>query len=464
MIPMDTIMTVEDKVGNIVETKIIDLAYNGKSVGELDGKIIFLNGGLPGEKVQAQIIKRKPRYSVGRIKDITEKSSDRIKAPCIHFDICGGCTWQDLAYERQLYYKRKQVVDSLEHIGKIENAGVAETIGCDEQFFYRNKMEYSFNVSEESGFTLGLHKRGRFDDIFDVKECLLQSVESNSIVAWFRKHIKENKIEVYDVTAHTGFLRFLMIRQAKNTDQIMINIVTTDDMIPNVSNMIESLTASFPQVKTIVQNINSGKSNIARGESERVLFGEGYIEEKILDYNFRIYANSFFQTNSRQAEVLYHRILDTLRPEKNDTLLDLYCGTGAIGICASGHVGRVIGIDSEPSAIKAAEENARNNNVENIYFMAGPAKEILMTSTDDLRKSTCAVIDPPRAGIHPKALKRLIEMNHKKIIYISCNPATFSRDASTLIKAGYEMGTVVPVDMFPHTMHIEVVTGFFKSK
>jgi 23S rRNA (uracil1939-C5)-methyltransferase len=457
-------MPVDDKVGNIIETKIIDLAYNGKSVGELDGKIIFVNGGLPGETVRAKIIKRKPRYSVGHIQDIIEKSDERIKAPCPHFDICGGCTWQDLSYEQQLYYKRKQVVDSLKHIGKIENAEIADAIGCEDQFFYRNKMEYSFNVTEDNNFTLGLHKRGRFDEIFDVENCLLQSPESNRIVIWFRQYIKENNLEVYDVTAHTGFIRFLMIRQTQNSDQIMINIVTTEGEIPDVDKMINSLTTAFPQVKTIVQNINSSKSNIAKGEIERILFGDGYIEEKILGYGFRIYANSFFQTNSRQTELLYRKMLDALQPEKTDRLLDLYCGTGTIGICASGHVDRVIGIDSEPSAIQAAIANARNNNVENINFIAGTAKETLLNSAEDLNLLTCAVIDPPRAGMHPGALKRLIAMNYNKIVYISCNPATFSRDAVDLIKAGYKMGIVTPVDMFPHTMHIEVVCGFYKTE
>jgi len=456
-------MTVEDKVGSIVETKIKDLAYDGKSVGELDGKIIFLNGGLPGETVQAEIVKRKPRYSVGRVKNITEKSADRIKAPCRHFDMCGGCTWQDLVYDRQLFYKRKQVVDSLKHIGKIENAEVADIIGCDEQFYYRNKMEYSFNVTENGNFTLGLHRRGRFDEIFDIEDCLLQSPVSNQIIIRLRNYIKDNKIEVYDVTEHTGFLRFLMIRQNKNSDQIMLNIVTTDGTIPDETNFINALTSNFPQIKTVVQNTNNSKSNIAKGETEQVLFGDGYIEENILGYNFRIYANSFFQTNPRQTEVLYKQMLKALQPKKDDKLLDLYCGTGTIGICASGHVNRVIGIDSEPSAIQAAEENARNNNVDNIDFITGSAKEIMVSAADDLNDLSSAVIDPPRAGMHPKALKRLIELNYKKIVYISCNPATFSRDAAILTKAGYEMGTVTPVDMFPHTMHIEVVTGFIKK-
>jgi 23S rRNA (uracil1939-C5)-methyltransferase len=440
-------MTTEDKIGNIVETKIIDLAYNGQSVGEMGGKIIFLNGGLPGETVRARIVKRKARYNLGRVENIIEKCTDRVKAPCIHFDICGGCTWQDLNYEKQLYYKRKQVVDSLSHIGKIDNAEVAETIGCQEQFYYRNKMEFSFNTSDDEKFTLGLHRRGRFDEIFNLRECLLESPVSNEIVIWFQQFVRGNNIPAYDVTSHEGFLRFLVIRQSKNKDQIMLNIVTAEGTIPNFDEL-SKITDNFPQIKTIVQNINTAKSNIARGEEEKILFGNGYIEEELLGYSFKIYANSFFQTNSKQAEILYKQAFKLLKPEKDDQLLDLYCGTGTIGICASRHVDNVVGIDLEPSAIKAAEDNALVNDVGNINFYTGSVREILTTSSEIFKA---------------KALKKLRDLSYKKIIYISGNPTTFSRDAASLIKAGYEMSRVTPVDMFPHTMHIEVVAGFYKS-
>lgn len=456
-------MTNIERVGDIVETEIIDLAYDGKSVGSVGGKVVFLDSGLPGETVRARIIKTKRRFCVGRVVEIINKSDSRVKAPCVHYGVCGGCTWQDLDYDKQLYYKRKQVVDCLRHIGKIENVNVAKAIGSKDRFFYRNKMEFSFNALDDDKFALGLHRRGCFDEIFDVRECLLESETSNEIIHWLREFVSANDIPVYNVTDHTGFIRFAVIRQAKNTGEIMLNIVTTDGAIPDVENLVEAARDKFSQIKTIVQNINDKKSNIAKGEKENILYGSGFIEEQILGYSFRIYANSFFQTNTKQAEVLYSKAFDLLAPEKSDRLLDMYCGTGTIGMCASGYVADVMGIDSEPSAIRAAEENAEINGVENIHFLAGSAEDILNKKSEIFGGLTCAIVDPPRAGLHPKALRSLMDLDLSRIIYISCNPATFSRDAAKLIGSGYKISQVVPVDMFPHTMHIELVAGFHRQ-
>ena len=455
-------LKINDKIGDIFETEIKDLAYDGKSVGSLDGKIIFLNGGLPGEKVRARIVKKKARYSVGKVLEIIKKSPDRNDASCPHFDICGGCTWQDLSYTKQLQYKRKQVVDCLEHIGRLKEVEVPETIPVGDPFYYRNKMEFSFTVADDNQFRLGLHKRGRFDQIFDIHQCLLQSPGSNELVAWLRAFVKEHQIPVYDVLKHTGFMRFLVIREGKQTGQTMLNIVTASGAIPESEKLVRDSVEQFPSIKTIVHNINDQKSNIARGESEKFLYGPGYIEEKILGYTFRIYANSFFQTNSIQAATLYGKAIEFLQPNKNDRLLDLYCGAGTIGICVSGMVGEVIGVESEPSAVQAAIENAELNNINNISFHTGQVEKMLRHQPEIFDGVNCVIVDPPRAGLHPKALKKLIELDLPRVVYVSCNPATFSRDAAALVEAGYGMNKVIPVDMFPHTMHIEVVAGFYK--
>nr|MBN2277754.1 23S rRNA (uracil(1939)-C(5))-methyltransferase RlmD [candidate division Zixibacteria bacterium] len=457
-------MKIRDKIGDIFETEIKDLAFDGKSVGSFGGKIVFLNGGLPGEKVKAEITRTKSKFAIGRVLEIIEPGPGRIKAPCRHFDICGGCTWQDLVYDRQLFYKRKQVLDCLRHIGRIDDIEVGEIVGCPEQFYYRNKMEFSFNTNGKDGFNFGLHRRGRFDRIFDIEECRLQSPRSNSIVAWFRNFITENRIPIYDVEAHTGYIRFLVIRETKNTGRVMLNIVTAAGDFPLADRLIASAAGEFPEIRTIVHNINTKKSNIALGESEEILSGPGYIEEKILGCTFRIYANSFFQTNSRQAERLYSLAFDFLEPNNDDTLLDLYCGTGTIGLCAAGRVRQVIGIELEPSAVRAAEENARLNGIDNAIFHTGSVQTILAEQPELFRSVTAVIVDPPRAGLHPKALKKLIELGPPKIIYISCNPATFARDAAVFREAGYVLSKTVPVDMFPHTMHIELVGGFYKNE
>ena len=446
--------------GDIVESKIKDLAYDGKSVGEIDGKIIFLNGGLPGEIVRARITKTKRNYNVGKVLEIIEKSDERIPAQCSHFDICGGCTWQDLAYERQLYYKRKQIDDCLKHIAKFEMVDLAEIIPAPNQFRYRNKMEFSFNTKSENDFTLGLHRRGRFDEIFNLNECYLTLETDPEIVKWFRSFVKESGMTVYDVIEHTGFLRFLMIRHTQNTNQIMINIVTVDGEIKNLDKLIDDIKSKFPEVVTIVQNINNQKSNISKGEKEFIHYGEGFIEEQILNCRFRIYANSFFQTNSLQTENLYRTAFELLQPTKNDRLLDLYCGAGTIGLTASEMVDEVVGLEFEPTAIDAARENAKLNDINNATFYTGLAQELLRSNPDILKGISSIITDPPRAGMHKKALKALIEHDHKRLVYISCNPSTFARDARVLVDSGYRLGKVIPVDMFPHTMHIELVSIF----
>jgi 23S rRNA (uracil1939-C5)-methyltransferase len=446
----------------LVDLEVSDLAFNGKSVAHLDGKVVFLNGGLPGETVQAEIVLSKPRYSEAVVRQVLKTSEMRIPAVCSHFGICGGCTWQNLSYEYQLRFKKKQVADCLERIGGLSDVKVHDVIGSVELFNYRNKMEYSFNVSENGGFTLGLHLRERYDEIFNLQRCHLQSELSNRIVHWVREFVQRENIPVYDIENHTGFMRFLMIRQAKRTAHLMVNIVTNYGEIPSREKLVRELTAAFPQITTIVHNQNGRRSNIATGEIEDVLFGTGYIEERMFDCTFRVRANSFFQTNSIQTETLYRSAFELLDPEKKDCVLDLYCGSGSIGILIARYVGQVVGVEIVADAVKAAEENAAANNVNNISFYHGDVKDYLKTRDAAEAEFDVIIVDPPRAGLHPKALSRTVRLKPTKILYISCNPATFARDARLLIADGYRLPEVKPVDMFPHTMHIELVGVFHR--
>ena len=446
----------------IVELEIIDLANEGKAVAHLNGKVVFLKGGLPGETVLAEITRQKPRYNEGRVREILKKSPERIDAECRHFDSCGGCTWQDLSYESQLKFKRKQVCDCIERIGGLEEVRVADIVPSRDRFFYRNKMEFSFHVDAGGDFTLGLHRRGRFDEIFDIERCLLESELSNRLVIWFRDYVRENEIPVYDVKFHVGYMRFLMIRETKNTGQTMVNIVTNYGDFPDEERLVARLVETFPEVTTVVHNQNGKKSNIAAGEVEKVLYGPGYIEEKLFDKTFRIRANSFFQTNPRQAEVLYRTGFEMLGAGENDSLIDLYSGAGSIGILAAPGVRKVVGVELVEDAVRAARENAALNDIGNIEFFLGDVKDFLMSPDYDKSGFNIIMLDPPRAGLHPKAVKKIIEFKPEKILYISCNPATFARDAGEFVKAGYVLPEVKPVDMFPHTTHIELV-GVFKS-
>ncbi|UCE24679.1 MAG: 23S rRNA (uracil(1939)-C(5))-methyltransferase RlmD [Candidatus Zixiibacteriota bacterium] len=444
-----------------VEVEITDLAFNGRAVGHLDGKVVFLDGGLPGERVLARITSSKPRYDKASVVKILKQSERRVPAVCSHFAYCGGCTWQDLTYHDQLIYKKKQVIDCLQRIGGLESTLVQEVVGSVEVFRYRNKMEFSFNADTDgSDFTLGLHRQGRFDEIFDLERCFLTSDVVSDIVRWIRDYVRKAGLTSYNVTNHAGFMRFIMIRQAKRTADLMVNVVTNYGEMPNRDRFIHEITAAFPQISTIVHNQNSLKSNIATGEIETVLFGCGYIEERLFESVFRIRANSFFQTNTVQTETLYRIGFDLLEPRPDQRVLDLYCGTGSIGILIATYVNEVVGVELVADAVQAARENAHANKMQNISFFEGDVKDYLKTCEKTGGRFDSVIVDPPRAGLHPKALRGLSKLRPEKILYISCNPSTFARDAKELVAAGYDLPEVRPVDMFPHTMHIELASVF----
>jgi len=450
-----------------VEFDIVDLAYNGKAVGYIDGKVTFVNGGLPGERVAAKIVKAKRRHNQAILLRVLTPSSDRIPAVCEHYDICGGCTWQDLDYEKQLHYKRNQVVASLKHIGGLDDVTVQDIHRSPDLFFYRNKMEFSFHVADESetprGFVLGLHERGRFDRIFDIEKCYLQSETSNRLVHFIRIAAAEKNIPIYDLISHEGFLRFLIIREGKNTGQLMVMLVSGEGRFDRKKELTEALIEAFPEITTLVWVVNPTITNIAKGDVREILHGPGYIEEAILGLRFQINPASFFQTNSRQTEALYRTAIELAEIELRHEILDLYCGAGTIGLCAAAGAGDVTGIEIEPDAVEAARINARLNGIKNAHFHAGEVRTVMLDDEFQDRRFDRVFIDPPRAGMHPKALKRIMEIDAPRLIYISCNPATFARDAQLLTIAGYRLDTVVPFDMFPHTMHIELVSRFQKN-
>jgi len=453
-------------MNRVVPLDIVDLAYNGKSVGYLDGKVTFVNGGLPGERVEVRIDKSFRSYNHATLVHILTRSSERVAPICRHYDICGGCTWQDLAYDRQLFHKRNQVIATLKHIGGFDDVPVDEIRPSPQQFFYRNKMEYSFHVLPDAGpdaFVLGLHERGQFDRIFDLKTCHLQSDLSNRLVAFIRRQAADLNISIYDLVRHRGFLRFMIIREGKNTGQVMLSLVSGKGEFPQKERLISAVQTEFPEMTTAVWVVNESVTNIARGELREILFGPGYIEEEILGYRFRISPGSFFQTNSRQTEELYRTAIDLAGVDGDDTVLDLYCGAGTIGLCSAAQAYHVVGIDIDEEAIQTARLNADVNGIGNARFYAGSIREVMLDPKLRDRKFDPAFIDPPRAGMHPKALKRLIEAAPARIIYISCNPATFARDARLLTDAGYGLKRVIPFDMFPHTMHIELVSRFEKK-
>jgi len=445
------------KKKDIVELEISDLAYGGTSVAKVDGYVVLVYGGIPGDVVKVEITKKKSNYAEAKVLQIVKESNLRTKPRCSHFGFCGGCTWQNLKYEEQLRFKTKQVKESLRHIAGFADPPVQDALGSDQIFYYRNKMEYAFSPHPEKKLILGLHPRKRFDLVFDLKECFLQSKVANKIVDFVRTFAKERNLPAYDHKSQSGLLRFLMIKEGKNTDETMVNLVTyKGDFLP-AKDFCDAIFSNFPSVKSIVRNINSRVSQIAVGEEEELLGGERTINERLGKFEFEISSNSFFQTNPKQAEKLYGIVLRSADLQGDEEVLDLYCGNGTISIFLSQMAKRVIGVESVEETVQNAQRNAELNDVTNCEFIRGETKKVLKSFEQEGRVPNLVVIDPPRAGLHPRVIRSLLNMKPSKVVYVSCNPTTLARDLKIFCQKDYKLENVQPVDMFPHTYHIESV-------
>jgi len=453
------------KKGQQIEVKITDIAFGGRGLVRLDGLAVFVDQAIPGDRVAIRIFKKKKNYAEARVVDLLNPSPFRIVAPCEYSGFCGGCKWQFLQYNQQLLYKRQHVVDSLEHIGFIEDVLVHPTIPSDIIFGYRNKMEFScadkrwFLPNElgrediDKGFALGLHVPGTFHKVIDTRECLLQPDLGNLLLDDARAFMRSSEAAVYGLRSHRGFWRFLVLKHSVAYDHWMVNIVTAEYSRKAVQPLADQLMGRYPQVVSVVNNITSRKAGVAIGEFEYNLAGSSTIADKIFDFEFEISANSFFQTNSRGARILFNTVKQFADLTGIETVLDLYSGTGTIPILLSESCKEIIGIEIVESAIADAENNCRKNSICNCRFIHGDIRRCLSQIE---KQPDVLIIDPPRAGMHKDVVKKVLELNVERIIYVSCNPATLARDLNVL-KAGYSVSEVQPVDMFPHTYHVEAV-------
>ena len=448
-----------------IKLKISDLAFGGKGISKKDDLVFFVKDAIPNQEVIAKISKIKKKYAEAYSIETLKDSTDQVNPVCEHFKWCGGCTTQQLDYQKQLYYKQKQVSDILNKIGGEENLDINTIIGCEHAFFYRNKMEYTFSgipwyIGDESydDVIIGLHVPKRFDKILNINKCHINHEVFNDILEISKEVAVKEKMIPYHVRKHTGFLRFLVIRIGVHTNEVMVNLVTAGYKPEIIKPLVDELVDKIPNIKSIVNTINTKKSNIVSGTS-KLLYGDECINEKIGEYTFKISANSFFQTNSYQVKELYDYIIKTAEFKKSDIVYDLYCGTGTIGIYLAQNVKHVYGIEIVEDAIKDAKINAELNNINNINFYCGDLKDVLNSNTmDNIKKPTTVIVDPPRPGLHPNTVKNLIKLSPEKIIYVSCNPATMARDIEILISENYSIKDLQPIDMFPHTPHIECVT------
>jgi 23S rRNA (uracil1939-C5)-methyltransferase len=450
-------VSVSIKKKDIVELDIVDLAYGGISVAKLDGLVVLVRGGIPGDVVKAQITKKKTNYAEGKVLQIIKESELRTKPVCLHFGLCGGCTWQDLKYEEQLKFKTNQVKESLKHIGGFSDPPVQNALACEEIFYYRNKMEYAFLPHPDKKLILGLHPRGRYDLVFDLEECFLQSKTANQIIDFVRVFAKEKNLPAYEPKSQSGLLRYLAIKEGKNTGMTMVNLDTCIGDFPFRDEFCNALFSNFPSVKSIMRNINSRLAQIAVGEEEVLLAGERTITEKLGEFIFEISSNSFFQTNTKQAEKLYQIVLNMAELEGDEEVLDLYCGNGTISLFLSKAAKRVIGVEAVSESVQNARRNSELNGVNNCEFICGETKKVLKNFESERRIPQLVVIDPPRAGLHPHVIKSLLNMKPSKIVYVSCNPTTLARDLKIFCEKDYKLENIQPVDMFPHTYHIESV-------
>jgi 23S rRNA (uracil1939-C5)-methyltransferase len=449
--------------GEIIDLEITDIAHGGRGIAKLDRFVVFVNRGIPGDVIRARITKRKKSYAEAQALEVVTPSSLKIEPKCSHFGQCGGCRWQDVPYEVQLEFKALHVRGNLEHLGGFSDPPIGKIIGSREVYFYRNKMEFSFHPDDSAGPILGLHEFGSYHRIFDLRECFLQSELSNRIVEYSRRRARELNLPAYHSSEHTGFLRFLAIREGKNTQEVMVNLITSGEGHDGLAEFHDSLAREFPEVTSLVQNVNPTRANIATGLFERHIAGSEKITEKLEPYTFEISANSFFQTNTAQAARLFSTVIDLCDLEGGERVLDLYCGTGSLSIFASRYADSVTGIEISESAVRDAERNCAINGISNCRFLSGDAVKVygkLITSGENYH---LVIADPPRAGLHPKIVKYLLQESPEKIVYVSCNPATLARDLKLLCRERYKLEQVQPIDMFPHTSHIETVVRLTKK-
>lgn len=469
------------KKNDEIELNISALNSEGAGIAKTDeGFVVFVPKTLPGDRINARIIKKKSNYAEAMLLEMLSPSADREEPKCSYFGKCGGCKFQNYNYGKQLEFKRQLVIDSFERIGGFQPHDIPEVLASDDIFFYRNKMEFSFSVYkwhdkvpfeiEDIPFSLGLHVPGFFEKIIEVDDCKLQSDLSDNILNFTRKFFKEKKLSIYNTKTHSGYLRFLIIRQSKNTDDLMVNLITYDFDESLMNEYTGEMKKLFPEITTLVNSFSTKKAMVAVSESSKVLYGSGSIIEKlnngVRDISFRISPNSFFQTNTRQSEKLYKVMMEFADFTKEDTVYDLYCGAGAISLFISNYVKSVTGVELVPDAIDNANENAELNNIKNVKFVLNDIKDYLQSISGSIESGhNKLILDPPRSGLHPDICRMLSETNFEKILYISCNPVTQARDIKMICEKGnYSISGMKPVDMFPQTSHVENVCCLVKEK
>src|SRR4051812_39001405 len=440
-----------------LELSIDSLAYGGNGVARLDGFVVFVRRGLPGDTVRARVTKVQRRHAEAVATDVLVRGPQRVEAPCQHYPPCGGCRFQDLAYQSQVENKERWVADSLQRLAGLTDVPLEPIVPAQSQFHYRNKMEYSF-APLEGRPTLGLHKAGRWDEVLEIEKCWLTSDLGNAIRNRVREWAREERLAAYDQETHEGYLRHLVVREGRNTGQALVHLVTDRGERFDRERLIEVLT-EFPEVRSIHWSVNRGVAEVTANLPTELLWGEDAIEEELSGLRFRVRPNAFLQTNSEMADELYGIAREFAQLAGGETVYDLYCGIGTIGLSMAASAMTVWGIEISEESVACAIENQELNGIGNAAFFAGNVGEVLRDLHDRAGDPDVVVVAPPRAGLAGKALKRLGEIGAPRVVYVSCNPTTLAGDAKRLADDyGYSLVRARPVDMFPHTPHVECVS------
>jgi len=438
-----------------LELRIDSLAYGGSGVARLDGFVVFVRRGLPGDLVRARVTKVKRNHAEAVATDVLEPGGSRVEAPCAHFPACGGCRFQDLAYEAQAQAKEAQVRDALERIAGIPSPPLEPLLPAESPFHYRNKLEYSFTQSPE-GPALGFHRAGRWDEVLEIERCWLTTELGNALRDVVRDWAREEHLTAYDQEAHEGFLRHLVVREGRNTGQALVVLVTAAGELPDADHLVDCL-RRFPEVRSVHWAVNDGVAEVTNVPA-RLLWGEEAIEEELAGLRFRIRPGAFLQTNTAMAERLYGVAVEYAGLSGVETVYDLYCGIGTIGLVMAGQALSVWGVETSEESVACAIENAELNGIANAAFFAGEVGRSLEELRERAGPPDVVVVDPPRSGLAGRALREVGNLTAPRLVYVSCNPTTLAGDLKTLVvDYGYRLERARPVDMFPHTPHVEAV-------
>lgn len=439
-----------------LKVKCIGIDEEGKGVVNINGRDVYLPNLLEGEAATV-VVSQNRNMITARVIKIEEKSEYRVKPPCPYFWKCGGCQIQHMSYEGQSKFKQTQVEDLMGHYCKVN-----DILTMEEPYYYRNKIHSTFSYDRKGQIISGFYQENTHN-VIDIDRCIIQDSKADEIIETIKGFMRSFKMKPYDEDTGQGFLRHVLIKRGFSTNQVMVVLVVSSKIFPGKKNYIKALTKKHPEVATIIMNINNRKTSVVLGNEEVILYGRGYIEDVLCRVRFQISAKSFYQVNPIQTEVLYNKAIEMAKLKGNETVIDAYCGIGTIGLIVSSKVKSVIGVELNKDAVKDAIKNARQNNIKNAYFHNDDAGDFMVELANESKKVDLVIMDPPRAGSDEKFLSSLIKLSPEKVVYISCNPVTQERDLRYLIKNGYKVTEIQPVDMFPQTLHVEVVVKLEKQ-